>query len=185
MKFKIEVQKKHRGKKGEGRKVMFTQINLPSEIAEDLKLYKLIYSQKMSGENVSYESIMRHWMNIVNEREPEIKSAFDAVKSSRKKFAEEMAADLGLTPEQLQANEAAHDPADEKNEPWKMRYVFEKNGKEIEAIPGDKEPFYARMAGRNVGMKEMLADGWTLLNEIGDELNFQQAERINALFKKC
>ena len=175
--------RKSRGKKGEGRKVNFFPINVPVDVADDLKLYRLLYSENLE-ETISFENMFRHWMDIVAVVEPEIQAAFENAKKSRSEEEKKFAAGLGLTTEQLEANEAAFDPADPENEPWKLRYFFEKDGEELEALPGNRSPFYAKISGRNVGMKDMLVDGWTLMNEVGVELDFDQAAKICALIKE-
>ena len=177
------ISRKSRGKKGEGRTVKFTPINIPVELADDLKLYRDIYSDVV-GDKVSLESMLRSWMEIMAEQEPEVQRAFEDAKKSREEFTCRMAAGLGLTPEQLEANRAAFNPTDPVNEPWNLRYVFEKDGDEVEAIPGDKAPFYAKIGGRNVGMKEMLANDWVLMNDAGIELDIDQAWQINHLIKE-
>ena len=95
-----------------------------------------------------------------------------------------MAAKLGLSPEEYQAKWDAFDPSDVENVPWELRYRFEKDGEEVEALPGVYTPFYAKINGRTVGMKDMLADEWTLRNENGYELDFEEAMKICVLIKE-
>jgi len=95
-----------------------------------------------------------------------------------------MAAGLGQTSEEYRENQASFDPADPELEPWKLGNTFERDGEEIEAYPGDRSPFFAKIDGRYVGMKEMLAGDWTLINSAGAELDIDQAWQVNKLIKE-
>ena len=69
----ILFDKKPRGKKGEGRSTIFKPINLPTDVAADLKLVKNIYEVACSAEKdqsgypipvkLSYGQILSHWMD--------------------------------------------------------------------------------------------------------------------------
>ena len=183
MDLKSLINHKPRGKKGEGRTVKFVPVNLPVDVVEDLKLYRDIYTGFLP-EKISFESMFRRWFGMVAEYDPEIQKAFNEAKKSRREFAERMAAGLNITVEQLKENEAAYDPTAPENKPWLLQYFFEKDGEKLEAIPGDKAPFFAKVDGRNVGMKEMFANDWILQNEIGCELDFDQAQKICFLIRK-
>ena len=65
-----------------------------------------------------------------------------------------------------------------------MRYIFEKDGEELDAIPGDLTPFYAVKEGRRVGMKQLFADGWTLMNDAGIEIDYDQAAEVSRILKE-
>lgn len=65
-----------------------------------------------------------------------------------------------------------------------MRYIFEKDGEELDAIPGDLTPFYAVKEGRNVGMKQLFAEGWTLMNDAGIEIDYDQAAEVSRILKE-
>lgn len=133
---------------------------------------------------VTYEQMIRRWMDNISRIDPDVSKLFPIMKEQRRKNLEEMAAGLGLAPEQLEANQAAYDPTDPTDKPWELRYFFEKDGEEVEAFPGVYTPFYSQKNGQNIGMRNMLANGWTLQNEIGEELDFEQASKICALIKK-
>lgn len=66
---------------------------------------------------------------------------------------------------------------------WKLSYFFEKDGEQVDALPDDLVPFYAKVNGFNIGISKLLADGWTLQNEVGVELDLEQAQKIRALMK--
>ena len=116
--------------------------------------------------------------SLAEEAEKERKAVVEKMDQER------LAAGLGLTAEQLKENEATFDPTAPENEPWKLRYLFEKDGEQVDALPGDLVPFYAKVNGFNIGMSKLLADGWTLQNEVGVELDLEQAQKIRALIRE-
>ena len=65
-----------------------------------------------------------------------------------------------------------------------MRHFFERDGEELDAIPGDLTPFYAVKEGRNVGMKQLFADGWVLMNDAGIEIDYDQAVAVSRILKQ-
>lgn len=87
-----------------------------------------------------------------------------------------MTEDLAHTVKQLE-NRAAFDPTE--GEVWDISYHFEKEGEDdVEAHIGDRTAFYAIIDSRYIGISQMLADGWTLCNEFGVELDIEQAWKI-------
>lgn len=185
--------KRPKAENGAGRSVKIKHLLLPEEVVKDLRLYKDIYSvclAKEKDENgdpilvrVTFEQMFRRWMDQVGRFDSDVADKFVQIKKSRMKEQEHMAAGLGITAEQLKENEAAFDPADLVNEPWELRYKFEKNGEEVEAYLGDKAAFYAKMDGRSIGMAAMLKDGWTLMNEVGVNISIEDAWKINKIIK--
>ena len=65
-----------------------------------------------------------------------------------------------------------------------MRYLAVKDDKEIELYVGDRQPFYGKMNGRNVGLWKFLQDDWTFMNEAGIEISKEQAEVISQKIRK-
>lgn len=186
--------KRQRAEKGSGRTVKIKHLLLPAEVVDDLKIYQYCYGICFSPEKdkngntipirVTFEQMIRRWMDNIGRIDPDVAKAFPIVKEKRRKEQERLAAGLGLTPEQLKENEAAFDPTDQENEPWKLSYFFEKDGEQVDALPGDLVPFYAKVNGQNIGISKLLADGWTLQNEVGVELDLSQAQKICALIKE-
>ena len=174
--------KRPKAENGAGRSVKIKHLLLPQEVIEDLKLYRDCYTECL-GVKVSYEQMFRRWMDQIGRIDSDVAQMFIQAKMTRKEEQERMAAGLGITAEQLKENEAAFDPADPVNEPWELRYMFEKDGEEVEAYLGDKAAFYAKMNGRSVGMAAMIHDGWTLMNEVGVELDINEAWRIHNIIK--
>ena len=81
--------KKPRGRKGEGRAVLFKPVNLPVDVLEDLRLFKNIYEIAHSeGKDqwgnpvptkLSYGQVLTHWMENVESFDPEIAGEFGIV----------------------------------------------------------------------------------------------------------
>ena len=71
-----------------------------------------------------------------------------------------------------------------EGEIWEMRHFFERDGEELDAIPGDLTPFYAIKEGRRVGMKQLFADGWVLMNDAGIEIDYDQAAEVSRILKQ-
>jgi hypothetical protein len=186
--------KRPKAENGAGRSVKIKHLLLPEEVVEDLKLYKLCYeiclaTKKDKDGNpvtvrVTYEQMLRRWMDNVGRLDSDVEKCFRKIKEDRRKEQERMAAGLGQTSEEYRENQASFDPADPELEPWKLGYTFERDGEEIEAYPGDRSPFFAKIDGRYVGMKEMLAGDWTLINSAGAELDIDQAWQVNKLIKE-
>ena len=186
--------KRQRAEKGSGRTVKIKHLLLPADVVEDLKIFQDCYEICFSPDKdddgntipirVTYEQMFRRWMDNIGRIDPDVAKLFPIIKEQRRKNQEKMAAGLGLTAEQLKANEESFDPTDPEIEPWKVSYSFEKDGEQVEALPGTYTPFYAKINGRNVGMKDMLVEGWTLQDECGNELDFEQAMKICALIKE-
>lgn len=185
--------KRPKAENGAGRSVKIKHLLLPEEVVEDLKLYKFCYEICLATKKdrdgnpviirVTYEQMLRRWMDNVGRLDPDVEKCFRKIKEECRKEQGRMAAGLGITAEQLKGNAAAFDPADPQNEPWRLSYFFERDGEQVKAFPGAYTPFYARVDGQNIGMAKLLADGWTLQNEVGCELDFEQAQKICAIIK--
>lgn len=166
-----KLVKKKRGEKGKGRATIFKPINLPEDVIEDLKLYRDIYSIKFSPNKdesgnpipvrISYEQVIRRWMDNVGRFDPEVQSEVQAVKEYRKNHPV-----------------VSHPVDPTEGDVWILHYFFERDGEQLEAIAGDMAPFYARLNGRNVGIKALLEDGWVFMNEVGIEISLDQAIAI-------
>ena len=91
----ILFDKKPRGKKGEGRSTIFKPINLPTDVAADLKLVKNIYEVACSAEKdqsgypipvkLSYGQILSHWMDNLERLDPKVAKEFMQAKKDRAK----------------------------------------------------------------------------------------------------
>ena len=161
--------KKPRGRKGEGRSVLFKPVNLPVEVAEDLKLYKSIYETVYPcgkdewGNPIparfSYAQILSHWMKQVASFDPEIARGFAEAKRQRAI--------------------ASHSVDPTEGDVWDMEYLFvNDHGDELEAIPDECGTFVADMNGFKATAESMMLNDWTLLNDAGVEINAAQAKAI-------
>ena len=170
---------KKKGKDGEGRQANIKHLLLPEEVVEELKLYKDAYSVCLSREKdewgnpvpvrVSWEQMFRRWMDQVGRFDKDVKEYVDEGKKYRA--------------ENPPAPTYPVDPTE--GAIWKMEYIFERDGEELEAHLGDMSPFYAVVDGHNVGFKQMLADGWTLMNDAGVEIDdIEVARKINRIIRE-
>ena len=117
---------------------------------------------------VTWEQMLRRWMDNVGRFDKDVK---EYVKTAREHLAVNPPAPIFPV-----------DPT--AGDIWDMRYIFEKDGEELDAIPGDLTPFYAVKEGRNVGMKQLFAEGWTLMNDAGIEIDYDQAAEVSRILKE-
>lgn len=173
---KLFTRKK--AKNGEGRQSVIKHLLLPEEVIKELRQYKDAYSVCLSREmdkwgnpvpvQVTWEQMLRRWMDNVGRFDKDVKE-----------YVESGKAHLAANPP---APTFSVDPTE--GEIWKMRYFFEHDGEELDAIPGDMTPFYAVKEGRNVGMKQLFADGWVLMNEAGIEIDYNKAAEVSRILKE-
>ena len=88
---------KKRGRKGEGRATVFKAIQLPVDIIDELKLYRDVYGSLQSKtrdtygnpipEKVSFEQILRRWMDNVDYFDPEAHAMVNNILSERRRVA--------------------------------------------------------------------------------------------------
>ena len=173
---KLFTRKK--AKNGEGRQSVIKHLLLPEEVIKELRLYKDAYSICLSRKkdergntipaNITWEQMLRRWMDNVGRFDKDVKE-----------YVESGKAHLAANPP---APTFPVDPTE--GEIWKMRYIFEKDGEELDAIPGDMTPFYAVKEGRRVGMRQLFADGWVLMNEAGIEIDYNKAAEVSRILKE-
>lgn len=174
--------RKPKAKDNTGRSTKVTSIMISKELKDRLSELKDAY-EFCYHETVTYDQMLRRWADNVGRFDPKVPGCLKVIKEERRKEQERLAAGLGITAEQLKANVDTFNPAAPENKPWELRYMFEKDGDEIEAYVGDMAAFYAKMNGRSIGMAAMLKDGWTLMNELGIELSIENAWKINKIIK--
>ena len=172
---KLFTRKK--AKNGEGRQSVIKHLLLPEEVIQELRLFKDAYSVCLSREKdqwgnpipvqVTWEQMLRRWMDNVGRFDKDVKDYVEAGKVY------------------LAANPPAPvypvDPT--KGKIWEMSHFFERDGEELDAIPGDLTPFFAMKGGRRVEMTQLLADGWVLMNDAGIEIDYDQAAEISLILK--
>ena len=89
----IKFRSKKRGPKGEGRAVIYKPRQLPVDLIEDLKLYKDAYGLHFAEDkdkwgnpipvHVSYEQMLRRWMDNVKKFDKDIQKEVDEYRRSR------------------------------------------------------------------------------------------------------
>ena len=163
--------RKPKGKDNTGRSTKVTSIMISQDLKDRLSELKDAY-ECCYNETVTYDQMLARWADNVSRIDPKVPGCLEAIRGERMKEQERMAAGLDITAEHLK-----------ENEPWELRYMFKKDGEEVEAYLGDKAAFYAKMAGRSVGMAAMIKDGGTLMNEVGVELDINEAWRIHNIIK--
>ena len=163
--------RKPKGKDNTGRSTKVTSIMISQDLKDRLSELKDAY-ECCYNETVTYDQMLARWADNVGRFDPKVPGCLEAIRGERKKEQERLATGLGNIAEHLK-----------ENEPWGPRYMFKKDGEEVEAYLGDKAAFYAKMNGRSVGMAGMIHDGWTLMNEVGVELDINEAWRIHNIIK--
>ena len=173
---KLFTRKK--AKDGEGRQAVIKHILLPEEVVAELRMFKDAYAVCLSREKdqwgnpipvqVTWEQLFRRWMDNVGRFDKDVK---DYVESGKAYLTDNPPAPVYPV-----------DPTE--GEIWEMRHFFERDGEELDAIPGDLTPFYAVKEGRNVGMKQLFADGWVLMNDAGIEIDYDQAAAVSRILKQ-
>ena len=168
----LNISPKKRGKRGEGRTVIFKPLQLPEELIDDLKLYKSIYETEYATkrdefgdlipERIPFEQMLRHWMDNVKKFDPAIQKEFEATKKYRADHP---------------TNTYPVDPSEGKI--WEMSHFFERDGEELEAIPDEECLFYAILGGKRMTMIDLMNEEWVLMNEAGIEIDPYQARKVS------
>jgi len=169
--MKFNLITKNRGRKADGRTVIFKAIQLPKDLLSDLKVYKQVYEMQLAEKNsdgdwefptLSYEELFRHWMENVHQFDPEIQLEVDRIKAYHEQF--------GTRTYYVDPTEGPI---------WDLRYFFEKDGEEVPAVPDKQHLFCAEIDGRKVGMLELDRQGWTLMNDGGMEIDIVEARGVS------
>ena len=169
----FDTNQKKRGKRGEGRTVIFKPLHLPEDLVHDLKVYKSLYEIKAATEKdesgypipvrIPFEKMFRHWMDNVRLFDPDIYWNFES--SKRKGYDQP---EYGVV-----------DPTE--GDIWEMEYTFYRDGDEVKAFPDPECMFYAIVDGERRTMKEMLNDEWELMNEAGIDIDPFQARDVSRI----
>ena len=165
--------KKPRGRKGEGRAVLFKPVNLPVDVLEDLRLFKNIYEIARSESRdrwgnpipakLSYGQILAHWMEHIGTFDPDVAEEFAKAKRARE------AAPVTYSVNPTEGNV------------WEMEYFFTNDdGDEVKATPDACGTFIADMDGFKATADSMMLNGWSLINDAGIEIDSEQAREIVA-----
>lgn len=158
-----------RNKHGEGKR-RYTTIGLNDEVASELKLVVKAYSE-VYGKMTPAQVIKRLIDAGLKRCDPEVFDAFIRLTE-------------GGTPEPVL--EIVHQVDPTEGEVWEMQYFFEKDGEQLAAewAKSDKASFSVKINNRSCGVREMLKNGWILMNDGGIEINEEQAMVVAQKRKK-
>ena len=180
MKKRKLLAKRPKAKNGQKRQVTIKHILLPEELVAELQLYKQAYSDVIN-QKVSWEQMFHRWMENISRFDPDVKLRVEAMKTPV------------ITPEQ-KAEQQVEQPSLERifsvdpteGEVWNMKYFFEKDGEQLKAewAKSDKASFSVKINNRSCGVREMLKNGWILMNDGGIEINEEQAMVVAQKRKK-
>ena len=158
------IYKPLRRKHGEGVD-KFATVGLKKEVAQEFKFlvkaYSEVYGQKMTPTQV----IKRLMDASVKRCDPDVHAVFSRLKEAG-------------TPEPVLES----DPT--QGDVWERRYFAVKDGEKIELQVGDKQPFYGKFNGKDVGLWKFIQEGYTFMNDAGIEINEEQAKFISCKMKE-
>ena len=171
--LKDYLKKKKRGRKGEGRAVVYRPINIPVDVLDDLRLckdiYETVYAEEKDGNgypipiDITYGQLLTYWMDNLDKFDPEVSREFRECKEMRAKAPETFPVD----------------PTE--GDIWEMTYSFiNRKGDEIEAILDKDGHFYANYQGLKVSVANMMLNDWDFINEAGIEIDAEQADKVAA-----
>lgn len=163
------IYKPLRNRHGEGKR-RYTTIGLNDEVAAEFKLVVNAYSE-VYGKMTPAQVIKRLIDAGLKRCDPEVFDAFIRLTE-------------GGTPEPVL--EIVHQVDPTEGEVWEMQYFFEKDGEQLAAewAKSDKASFSVKINNRSCGVREMLKNGWILMNDGGIEINEEQAMVVAQKRKK-
>ena len=162
------IYKPLRRKHGEGVD-KFATVGLKQEIAQEFKFLVKAYSE-VYGQKMTPTQIIKRLMDAgVKRCDPDVYAVFSRLKEEG-------------TPEPVLGIIHPVDPTE--GAIWEMRYLAVKDGEEIELQVGDKQPFYGKLNGKDVGLWKFLHEGYTFMNDAGVEISEDQAKIIAKIIKE-
>ena len=157
------IYKPLRRKHGEGVD-KFATVGLKKEVAQEFKFLVKAYSE-VYGQKMTPTQVIKRLMDAgVKRCDPDVHAVFSRLKEAG-------------TPEPVLES----DPT--KGNVWERRYFAVKDGDKIELQVGDKQPFYGKFNGKDVGLWKFIQEGYTFMNEAGIEINEEQAKIIAQTIK--
>ena len=157
------IYKPLRRKHGEGVD-KFATVGLKKEVAQEFKFLVKAYSE-VYGQKMTPTQVIKRLMDAgVKRCDPDVHAVFSRLKEAG-------------TPEPLLES----DPT--KGNVWERRYFAVKDGDKIELQVGDKQPFYGKFNGKDVGLWKFIQEGYTFMNDAGVEINEDQAKIIAQTIK--
>ena len=169
----IKFSSKKRGPKGEGRSVIYKPVQLPVDLIEDLKLYKDAYGLLFAEDkdewgnpipvHVSYEQMLRRWMDNVKKFDKAVQKEVEAYRRIR-----ESRPDPVLYPV---------DPCD--GDIWEMEYTAWRNGEEYPLTVDNELAFYAVIDGEKKGAEQLINEEYELQNDAGIVIEMKDVYRVS------
>ena len=157
------IYKPLRRKHGEGVD-KFATVGLKKEVAQEFKFLVKAYSE-VYGQKMTPTQIIKRLMDAgVKRCDPDVHAVFSRLKEAG-------------APEPVLES----DPT--KGNVWERRYFAVKDGDKIELQVGDKQPFYGKFNGKDVGLWKFIQEGYTFMNDAGIEINEDQAKIIAQTIK--
>ena len=158
------IYKPLRRKHGEGVD-KFATVGLKKEVAQEFKFLVKAYSE-VFGQKMTPTQVIKRLMDAgVKRCDPDVHAVFSRLKEAG-------------TPEPLLES----DPT--KGDVWERRYFAVKDGDKVELQVGDKQPFYGKFNGKDVGLWKFIQEGYTFMNDAGIEINEDQAKIISIKIKE-
>ena len=158
------IYKPLRRKHGEGVD-KFATVGLKKEVAQEFKFLVKAYSE-VYGQKMTPTQVIKRLMDAgVKRCDPDVHAVFSRLKEAG-------------TPEPVLES----DPT--KGNVWERRYFAVKDGDKIELQVGDKQPFYGKFNGKDVGLWKFLQEGYSFMNDAGLEINEEQAKIISGQIKE-
>ena len=158
------IYKPLRRKHGEGVD-KFATVGLKKEVAQEFKFLVKAYSE-VYGQKMTPTQVIKRLMDAgVKRCDPDVHAVFSRLKEAG-------------TPEPVLES----DPT--KGNVWERRYFAVKDGDKIELQVGDKQPFYGKFNGKDVGLWKFIQEGYTFMNDAGIEINEDQAKIISIKIKE-
>ena len=158
------IYKPLRRKHGEGVD-KFATVGLKKEVAQEFKFLVKAYSE-VYGQKMTPTQIIKRFMDAgVKRCDPDVYAVLYKLKEEG---AQEPVMELDPT----------------VGDVWERHYYAVKDGEKIELLVGDKQPFYGKFNGKDVGLWKFLQEGYTFMNDAGVEISEDQAKIIAQIIKE-
>ena len=169
----IKFGSKKRGPKGKGRAVIYKPMQLPIDLIEDLKIHKDAYGMLFSEEkdeygnpipvHVTFEQMLRRWMDNVKRFDKEIQKEVDEYRRIRTM--------------QPMPNLYPVDPCE--GDIWEMQYSAWRNGIDYPLTVDKDLAFYAIIDGEKKGAEQLINEEYKIQNDADVVIDLKEAYRIS------
>lgn len=169
----VKFGSKKRGPKGEGRAVIYKPVQLPVDLIEDLKLYKDAYGLLFAEDkdewgnpipvHVSYEQMLRRWMDNVIKFDKAVQKEVDECRRIRELYPA-----------------LVHYPVDPcDGDIWEMEYLASRNGDEYPLVVDQELGFYAVIDGEKKGAEQLNNEEYEIMNDAGIVIELKDVYRVS------